>query len=437
MDSLNDLWREVLKLIAEQTSSTAVDAWFSSAVPLCFDGERMVVFIPQDFKIGVIEKNYLGAVDAAFRQLMGPDILIKFEMTADEAVKEAYLDPKTPRDIEGQDFTFANYVVGASNRFAHAAALAVANAPARAYNPLFIYGSSGLGKTHLLHAIANQIRKDFPTHHILYVTGENFTNEIISAIRNNNTPSFRDKYRQVDLLLVDDVQFISRSEATQEEFFHTFNALYEANKQIVLTSDRPPKEMILLEDRLRTRFEWGLLADVKPPEFETRMAIISKKAESMGLLLDREESEYIANNITNNVRQMEGVIKKILAFHDLMGETVNLETIQRAIRDILKEHPGLKPTPALIIGEVASYTGVPERDIRGQRRDKDIAQARHIAVYLIRQLTELSLIEIGREFQGRDHTTVRKSVENVENRMKADESFGKVIEEITENITNK
>lgn len=436
MNSLQDLWKEILKLIGEQTSSTAVEAWFSDAVPLSFDGERLVVFLSSDFKIGVIEKNYLGAVDNALRRIMGSDVLIRFEMTSDEQAKDAFLSPP-PEVTEGQGFTFENYVVGESNRFAHAAAVAVADAPGKAYNPLFIYGNSGLGKTHLLHAIANQVRKSRPHFRIVYVTGEDFTNEIIMAIRNNTQHAFRDKYRQADLLLVDDIQFISRSDSTQEEFFHTFNALHENGKQIVLISDRPPREMMLLEDRLRTRFEWGLTADIKPPEFETRMAIVSRKAENMGLLLQRDECELIANHLTSNIRQIEGVIKAILAERDLMGRDVSKKMIEEVIHGLGPGRPGLNPTPKMIIEEVSSYTGVTERDIRGPQQSKDIAWARHIACYLIRKLTDKSLVEIGREFQGRDHTTVRKSVQNVENRMQTEEDFHKMIDEMSDNILNK
>ena len=437
MNSLQELWAELLRLIAQQTSQTAVDAWFADAVPLSFDGERLVLYLSSDFKIGVIQKNYLGTIDNALRQLMGSDILIQVEMTSDEKAKDAFLAPPPEELTEGKSFTFENYVVGESNRFAHAAAVAVADNPGKVYNPLFIHGNSGLGKTHLLHAIANQVRRTRPHFRIVYVTGEDFTNEIIMAIRNNTQFAFREKYRQADLLLVDDIQFISRSESTQEEFFHTFNVLHENGKQIVLISDRPPREMMLLEDRLRTRFEWGLIADIKPPEFETRMAIVFRKSESMGLILQREECELIANHLTSNIRQIEGVIKGILAERDLMGKDVNKKMIESVLKSLAPTRPGLNPTPKLIIDEVSSYTSVSERDIRGPQQSKDIAWARHICCYLCRKLTDKSLVEIGREFQGRDHTTVRKSYQNVENRINTEPEFKKMIDEITDNIVNK
>lgn len=437
MNSLQDMWQQLLHLIEEQTSQTAINSWFSDAVPLSFDGERLVLYFSSDFKIGVIQKSYLGVIDNALRKLMGSDVLIKVEMTSDEKAKDAFLTPTQEEDNEEKAFSFENFVVGESNRFAHAAAVAVAENPGKVYNPLFIYGNSGLGKTHLLHAISNHVHRTKPHYHIVYVTGENFTNEIISAIRNNTQHAFREKYRQADILLVDDIQFISRSESTQEEFFHTFNVLHDGGKQIVLISDRPPRDMMLLEDRLRTRFEWGLIADIKPPEYETRMAIVSKKAESLGLFLNSEECNLIANYLTNNIRQIEGVIKAILAERDLMGQEVNPKMIENILHGIGTTHPGLNPTPKMIIEEVSSYTSVSERDIRGPQQSKDIAWARHICCYLIRKLTEKSLVEIGQEFQGRDHTTVRKSVQNVENRIQTEPDFKKLIDEITENITNK
>jgi len=328
-------------------------------------------------------------------------------------------------------------VVGPSNNLAYAASMAVAEHPARNYNPLLIYGDSGLGKTHLLYAIANVIRKNDASAKIVYIKGDDFINEFIELIRAGRGNEFRAKYREADLLLVDDVQFVAGKEQVQNEFFHTFNTLYESGHQIVLTSDRPPSEMTLLDDRLRTRFEWGLLVDVAPPDFETRLAIIKNKAALLGLELPDKIAVYVAQNVTANVRQLEGTIHKILAYKDLLGNDADEETVTRAMQDILKRSSEYIPTPDAILDYISKYYGLEESIIRGQQRIRDAVSARQIAMYLIRSMTNLSLDDIGKVFDNRDHSTVLYSIQQVEKKMKKEPAFAESVKEIKTNINSK
>ncbi len=334
------------------------------------------------------------------------------------------------------EYTFENFIVGSSNKFAHAAARAVADNPGQSYNPLFIYGPPGVGKTHLLYAIANGIRRDNPNANVVYIKGDQFTNELIAAIQSGKNIEFRSKYREADLFLIDDVQFIAGKESTQEEFFHTFNKLYEEHKQIVMTSDRKPSDMLTLEDRLKTRFEWGLLADVQPPDYETRMAIIKNKAKSLGLQLGDDVCNYIAINVTNNVRQIEGTVKKILAYRDLNNMPLDLPNVSRAIDDMFKSEGNALPTPGLIISQVCKFYNLEEAVIRGTQKNKGTAEARQIAMYMIRKLTNLSLPDIGKEF-GRDHSTVLYAIRKVEVALKnGDKETRDRIRDITSNVNS-
>jgi len=327
-------------------------------------------------------------------------------------------------------------VVGPSNRFAHSAAIAVSKTPGQVYNPLFIYGPPGVGKTHLLYAIANGIRKENPDANIVYIKGDQFTNELIDAIKNGKNIEFRSKYREADLFLVDDIQFIAGKESTQEEFFHTFNKLYEEHKQIVLTSDRKPDDMLTLEERLRSRFLWGLIADINPPDYETRMAIIQNKARQLGLNLSDDVCNYIAINITNNVRQIEGTVKKILAYRDLNNMPLDLPNVSRAIDDMFKSEGNALPTAPLIISQVCKFYNVDESVIRGTQKNKGTAEARQVAMYLIRKLTNLSLPDIGKEF-ARDHSTALYAIRKVEVALKnGDDHMKNNIRDITANINS-
>ena len=345
--------------------------------------------------------------------------------------EDAHLNPK---------YKFDTFVVGSNNKFAHSASLAVAESPGEVYNPLYLYGGPGLGKTHLMHSIGHFILEQDPDKKVLYVTSEEFTNEVIESIRSGNAASMtklREKYRNVDVLMVDDVQFIIGKESTQEEFFHTFNNLYESGKQIVLTSDRPPSEMTLLDDRLRTRFEWGLLADVTPPDFETRLAIVKNKAAALGMELPDKIASYIAENVTANVRQLEGTVNKILAYKDLLGSEADEATVTRAMQDILKKSNEYIPTPDNILDYISKYYGIEKEIICGQQWVKDAVAARQIAMYLIRGMTNLPVVEIGKVFDNRDHSTVLYSLKQVEKQMKKDPAFAETVKEIKTNINNR
>jgi chromosomal replication initiator protein len=332
------------------------------------------------------------------------------------------------------EFSFDTYIVGSSNKFAHAAALAVAANPAGAYNPLFIYGHSGLGKTHLLYAISNDIKKSKPDLQTLYIKGDDFTNELIDSIRKNTTIDFHQKYREVDLLLVDDIQFIAGKDSTQEEFFHTFNTLYESRKQIVLTSDRPPKEIQTLEDRLRTRFEWGLIADIQPPDFETRIAIIKRKAERLDVDIPNEVCEYIAKKLKTNIRQLEGAVKKMKAHHLLAGKPLDIRTAGTSISDILYSDQPPPLTVEKIIEEVARTFNVTPEDIRSTRRTATVSGARQIAMYIARETTQMPLVAIGEEFGGRDHSTIVYAIGQVEKTISQNTKTKGLIQDIIKNV---
>mgnify|MGYP000239354866 CR=1 FL=1 len=375
--------------------------------------------------IDVTGKTEDEAIQNALRELFSAE----FQVTVlTEGELDRYQQPKKNDLIPGtEEYTFERFVVGSSNKFAHAAARAVADNPGHSYNPLYIYGESGLGKTHLLYAIANSIHQNKPGLSVVYVKGDTFTNELIQAIREGRNQEFRDKYRSADIFLMDDVQFVAGRASTQEEMFHTFNTLYEAKRQIVFTSDRPPKEMLRLDDRLKTRFEWGLLADIQPPDYETRMAIIKNKSIRMGIELPEFLLQLIAENITTNVRQIEGTVNKIMAYQDLMGDTVDKDTVVRAVKDMFKDKSDIVPTADVIIDEVCKFYNIEPDSLRGQGRTKDISLARQIAMYQIRRMTNLSLKEIGREFEGRDHTTVLHSIERIEKMVKESPETAEII----------
>lgn len=403
-------------------------AWFDDATVVEFTGNVLTLHVPNDFKKEIIETRFMDQLAAALRELFDDEIQIVLttgEMENPGGVSYGL----TPDD----EYTFSQFIVGNSNKFAHAAALSVANQPAQFYNPLFIYGQSGLGKTHLLYAIAAVIRQNHPSYRIIYVKGEDFTNELVGAIQEGDVQNFRGKYRMADLLLIDDIQFIAGKERTQEEFFHTFNALYEAKKQIVLTSDRPPKEINTLEDRMKTRFEWGLLADIQPPDYETRMAIIQAKAQKIGFSLPSEVVQIIAETLHSNVRQLEGTVKKIQALHNLMHQEITVELANRAIEEVRGSDEALVPTPPKIIQAVANYYSIPVEQIVGSRRSKDTVQPRQVAMYLVRELTNYSLPEIGKVFS-RDHTTVLHSINKIEDERKNSSEMDGILKTLTANI---
>ena len=429
------VWAKVLIHMEERLGAVTVSSWFDDAEVVELNDEHLILYSPSDFRREIITRRCTEYIQDALKEIFNSNA--KVIVFNDEQLTQHRSGGKKNSSLEfAPQFSFENFVVGPSNRFAHGAAIAVANSPGDIYNPLFIYGPPGVGKTHLLYAIANGIRRQNPDARIVYIKGDEFTNELIAAIQKGSQAEFKNKYRQCDLMLIDDIQFIAGKESTQQEFFHTFNALYESRKQIVMTSDRKPSDMPTLEDRLRTRFEWGLLADIQPPDYETRMAILKNKARSLSLKLDDDVCNYIAINITNNVRQIEGTVKKIMAYHNLTGMELNLPNVSRAIDDMFKSEGSAVPTPSLIISQVSKFYAIDETILRGTKKNKNTAEARQVAMYLIRQLTNLSLPDIGQEFS-RDHSTVLHSIRKIELALKGgSQQLSDNIRDITANINS-
>ena len=430
------VWAKVLTHMENLLGTTVISTWFDDAEVVELTENKLVLYSPSEFRKDIIERRCATHILDAMKELF--DMNVELQVLTGDEVEEFRKKGKTPQFIEyNPQFTFDRFVVGPSNRFAHAAAIAVANRPAETYNPLFIYGPSGLGKTHLLYAIAGEINYRHPDYNIIYIKGDQFTNEMIQSLQEGKNAEFRNKYRNADLFLVDGIQFISGKESTQEEFFHTFNNLYENHKQIVLTSDRPPSDLLRLEDRLKTRFEWGLIADINPPDYETRMAIILNKSKSLGMDMPDDVCAYIAENITTNIRQIEGTVKKIKAYWELTGMEINVANVSRAIKDMYKGKADTLPTPSLIISEVGKFYNIDDDTLRGTLKNKGTAEARQVAMYLIRKMTNLSLPDTGKEF-GRDHSTVLHSVRKIEKALSDSKNpLNETIRDIMANINSK
>ncbi len=440
MDSFDEIFDLVKEYCKTQMTDVAYNLWIKDIEPVRLTVDEVFLSVNSEFKQNIVSEKYKELLSKGFEGVLGFPVEVTIELTSaapKKPVQEQKPLPEPEVVLEPGEYayTFDTFIVGSSNKFAHAAAMAVATHDIRNYNPLFIHGDSGLGKTHLLFAIMNEVKRRRPDAVVAYVKGEEFTNELISAIRSQTTPDFREKYRKVDYLLVDDIQFIAGRDSTQEEFFHTFNALHESGKQIVLVSDRPPKEIKTLEDRLRSRFESGLMADIQPADFETRIAIIQRKADLLKMDMPIEVAEYIANNLKSNIRQLEGAVKNIKA-NSLIYENkpITILMAQTAIRDILNDNQPIPVTISKIISEVGRTFNISEQDIKSNKRAANISRARQVAMYVIKEVTQMSMASIGDEFGGRDHSTVVYAISQTEKMMKTDSRLRETIEDITKNV---
>ncbi|MER3451837.1 MAG: chromosomal replication initiator protein DnaA [Thermus sp.] len=429
------IWQHILEHVRRNITEVEYHTWFERIRPLGIKDGVLELGVPTSFALDWIRKHYAGLLEEALALLGAQAPRFDLRVVPSPAVQEEIFQPKE-KEAEGKTrlnpkYTFENFVVGPNNSMAHAAAVAVAESPGRAYNPLFIYGGVGLGKTHLMHAVGHSVAKRFPHLKIEYVSTETFTNELINAIREDRMAEFRERYRSVDLLLVDDIQFIAGKERTQEEFFHTFNALYEAHKQIILSSDRPPKDILTLEARLRSRFEWGLITDIQPPDLETRIAILKMNAEQRGLKVSEEVLEYIARQVTSNIRELEGALMRAVAYASLNGVELTKQVAARAISDIFApREPSVDPEE--ILRRVAEHFGLRPEDLKGSGRRKEVVLPRQLAMYLVRELTRASLPEIGQFFGGRDHTTVLYAIQKVQELVESDREVQNLLRTLKE-----
>lgn len=448
----NDQWQQVLSILQKRVSKPSYETWLTSTRAVVFSDSSVVICTPNNFARDWLENRYTKHIKEAIFDYCGKQVDLKFIIESEEET-EAYNTPSSSISVPSKEkqaavpeetfshmmnpkYTFDTFVIGAGNRFAHAASLAVAEAPAKAYNPLFLYGGVGLGKTHLMHAIGHYVLEHNPSARVLYISSEKFTNEFINAIRDNRGESFRNKYRNIDVLLIDDIQFLAGKEQTQEEFFHTFNALHEERKQIIISSDRPPKEIPTLEERLRSRFEWGLITDIQPPDLETRIAILRKKAKAENLEIPNEAMVYIANQIDTNIRELEGALIRVVAYSSLINEDITSHLAAEALKDII---PSSRPRIITIVDiqqKVSEFYGLKMEDFKARKRTKTVAFPRQIAMYLSREMTDFSLPKIGEAFGGRDHTTVIHAHEKITEALKNDQELYKVVQNLIEKIKN-
>ncbi len=432
---LNDVWNRTLELLKGEMTEISFNTWILTIEPMAIDSNTITLGVPADFQKGILESRYSYLIKNALRQLTHKDYNIYFSTPSQTPVKPAvqeytedtsglFLNPK---------YTFDTFVIGNGNRFAHAASLAVSEAPAKAYNPLFLYGGVGLGKTHLMHAIGHFVLSQNPALKVLYVSSEKFTNELINAIKDDKNEEFRYKYRNIDVLLIDDIQFIGGKERTQEEFFHTFNALYEANKQIIISSDKPPKDITTLEERLRSRFEWGLIADIAPPDLETRIAILRKKAQLENLDVPDDVMVFIADKVASNIRELEGAMNRVIAYSALTENKINVDMAIEALKDMFNSK-AVVINSKTIQEAVSRYFHLKTDELKSKRRSRDVSFPRQIAMYLCREMTDMSLPKVGDEFGGRDHTTVIHACEKISQDMANSAELRRTIEDIKKNI---
>jgi chromosomal replication initiator protein len=441
------VWDDVSRRLRDTLNEPTYATWFASAAAESLDTESLVVAVPNDFTRGWIETHFLSLLRGAVRDVVGRDLRVVLRVSEPEAVGETPQPTATPAATEGGEaqpganpkYTFDNFVIGSSNRFAHAAALAVAEAPAQAYNPLFIYGGTGLGKTHLLQAIGAYVSSHSKGLTTRYVTSETFTNDFINSLRDKRIEGFKHRYRAYDVLLVDDIQFLEGKERFQEEFFHTFNSLYEAGRQIVISSDRPPKEIATLEERLRSRFEWGLITDIQPPDLETRIAILRKKVTTDGIVVDDPEVlTFIAGRVSTNIRELEGALTRVVAFSSLTGLPLDVELAEQVLRDLFPSSGELpKVTIALIQEAVCERFSLTVQELVSPRRSQAVAYPRQVAMYLSRELTDASLPKIGKEFGGRDHTTVLHANAKITRMISEDRAVYNLVQDLTARIKHR
>lgn len=446
LENIADLWNNALAKIEKKISKPSFDTWLKSTKAHSLQGDVLTITAPNEFARDWLEERYSQLISGILYEITGEELSVKFIIPQNQneqdfdislpprRVKREDDIPDLPVSMLNPKYTFDTFVIGSGNRFAHAASLAVAEAPAKAYNPLFIYGGVGLGKTHLMHAIGHYVQDHNPNAKVVYLSSEKFTNEFINSIRDNKAGDFRNKYRNVDVLLIDDIQFLAGKEQTQEEFFHTFNTLHEESKQIVISSDRPPKEIPTLEDRLRSRFEWGLITDITPPDLETRIAILRKKAKAEGLDIPNEVMLYIANQIDSNIRELEGALIRVVAYSSLINKDINADLAAEALKDII---PSSKPKVITILDiqkVVGQHFNVKLEDFKAKKRTKSVAYPRQIAMYLSRELTDFSLPKIGEEFGGRDHTTVIHAHEKISKMISVDANLQRQLKDINEQL---
>ena len=439
---IRDVWQKSLELIKSELTQISFDTWIKTIEPVSIHSNTFNLKVPADFYKGMIETRYSILIKNAIKQITSKEYDLNFVSSLDEKgniqedkfssqvteINNTYLNPK---------YIFDTFVVGNSNRFAHAASLAVSESPATAYNPLFLYGGVGLGKTHLMHAIGHFILSQNPKLKVLYVSSEKFTNELINAIKDDRNKEFRSLYRSIDVLLIDDIQFIAGKERTQEEFFHTFNTLYEANKQIIISSDKPPKDIVPLEDRLKSRFEWGLIADIQVPDLETRIAILRKKVQIDRLQFPSDVLSYVANKIASNIRELEGALNRIVAYSSLTNREITDELAEEALKDVLLQAKNKQITHALIMNNVAKYFNIRPEEFKTQKRNKEISFPRQIAMYLCRDMLGTSLPKIGDDFGGRDHTTVIHACDKIREDIKNNTETSTTVDDIKKSILGK
>lgn len=441
MNEITANWEKTLELLKPELTAVSFETWVAPLVPqhIDFNENKLYLSLYNDMAKSILESRYINVIENAVKEAFGMRLKVVFVFPDESEDEEEPLNNFTDELYLNPKYIFNTFVIGNNNRFAHAACLAVAEAPSKAYNPLFIYGGAGLGKTHLMHAIGHYILQQNPRTKVLYVSTEMFTNELIKAIREDKNVEFRNKYRSIDVLLIDDIQFIEKKDRTQEEIFHTFNTLYEANKQIIISSDRPPKDMTTLEERLRSRFEWGLIADIQPPDYETRVAILRNKAELEGV--DTTDSlleviEVIADKIQSNIRELEGAFIRVLAYANLTGKKINKELAREALKDVFSSK-NRDITPAVIKKCVCKHFNIKQSDMESSKRSRNLSNPRQIAMYLCRDMTNLSLPKIGEFFGGRDHTTVLHACDKIITELKTNDSLRELIEELKRDIADE